>query len=435
MNILWLSAAINLFLQVQDPSAVPGLSGDTDGSQENLLLQLSKPLSASTSAARESIGPLSATSPAPRQSKMNQQHLSAITPKPAAWEQLPQPLLVSCSAGTLSGNPRQHADELTEAPPPDQMPLVLQCTSTVKDTLPSQVLETAPHSSMSNGSAYASPAAKRRRAAKSLHMMNDTPLAAADVAHSAAIMQGIPMMTVPDTRRLPDRSKPSPPQGLPASPIRSAKPANAHWPAVAGNLHQHAEPPMTSPVRPAAHTEAFPVAAAYGSSPHAAPAVTADGAARTVGDMPNPFQQGFCLRRYACESGLGCADSEVAAGLLIQEASGHQMCLTDDQFQPPRSQPCHKVTDLFATSSHSMEVAEASGAHYANQLRQQNLQSYPEMPDQYAIDLCGDDTLLAPVTSAENQERQAQIMNDERLARQQEMAGGLAPRAQHLHVS
>ena len=374
---------------------------------------------------------------------MNQQHLSAMTPKPGPWEQHPRLLLVSCSAGSpdglppaQSGYPRQHADEVTDAPPPDHMHLVPQCTSTVKPAPPSQVSEAAPHSSVSNGSAHASPAGKRRRAAKSLLMTNNTPLAAADVAQSAAVMQSIAMMTVPDKppRRLPDRMKLSPPKGLLASPIRLAKPATAQWPAVAGILQQHAEPPMTSPVRPAAHTEAFRVPAAYGSSPHAAPAMT-DGDARTVGDISNPFQHGSRLREYARASGLGCADTEVAAGVLIQEASGHQMCLTDDQFQPPRSQPGHKVTDLFTTSSQSIQAAEASGAHYADQLRQQSLQSYPEsrMLDQNAIDLCGDDALLAPVTFAENQERQAQISNDERLARELETASG--PGMRHLNVS
>ena len=379
---------------------------------------------------------------------MNQQRLSAMTPKPAPWEPLPQPLLGSCSAGipdevppAQSGYPRQHADELTEVPPPHHMLLVPQCTSTVKQALPGQVSEAAaPHSSVSNGSAHASPTAKRRRAAKSLHTTDNTPLAAADVAHSAAVMQGIPMMTVPDKsiRRLSDRIKLSPPNGLPVSPIRSARPANAHllqWPAAAGSLNQHARPPMTSPGRPVAHIEAFRIPAAHGSSPSALPPTGTDSDARTVSEVPNPFQNGSCMREFVRANGLGCADSEVAAGELIQEASGHQMCLTDDQFQPPRSQICHKVTNLFATSSESIQAAEASGAHYVDQLRQQSLQSYPEsqMPDQNAIDLCDDDALLEPVAFADNEDRQAQISNDERLARELEMAN--RPEVQHINVS
>ena len=421
---------------------MPGLSDETDGSQESLPPQPSQPLSAPRSAA---IGPSSATSPSPHQSMMNRQHLSAMTPNPAPWEALSQPLLGSTGIPDAvppaqSGYPRQHADEATEAPPPNHMHLVPQCISTAKEALPSQVPEAAaPYSSVSNGSGHASPTAKRRRAAKSLRMMNNTPLAAADIAHSAAVMQNIAMMTVPDKLKggLSDRIKLSPPNGLPLSPIRSAKPANAHllqWPAAAGSLNQHARPPMTSPGRPAAHVEALSTPAAHGSSPSALPPTRTDGGARTVSELPNPFRNGpRDLREFARTHGLGCAASEVDAGFLIREASGHQTCLTDDHFQPPRSQICQNATDLFATSSQSMEMAEASSAHYANQLRQQSLQSYPEgqIPDQYAIDLCDDDALLEPVAFADNPERQAQISNDERLAR--ELAN--TSEMQHLNVS
>ena len=433
---------------MQDPSAVPGLSDDTDGSQENFLPQPSKPLSASTAGAHELFGP-SATSPAPHQSMMNQQHLSAMTPKPAPCEPPPQPLLGSCSTGVRdrvppaqSGYPRQHAVEGSEAPPSVYMHSVLQCTSPVKHALPSQASDAAPHSSLSSGSALASPTAKRRRAAKkSVQMMDNTPLAAAaaDVARSAAIMQNIPMMTVPDGSKdkSSDRTKLSPPKGLSVSPIKSATPGNVHWPAAAHMLRQHAEPPMTSPGKPAVHNEDFRVPAALGSSRHAAPATNTGGDARSVEDVPNPFQHSSHFREYARASGLGCADSEINAELLIQQASGHEMSqgLTDDQFQPSMSQTCSKVTDLFATSTQSMQAAELSGAHYIDQLKQHSLLSCPvsQSPDQNAIDLCDDDAMLDPVTLSDNRERQAQISSDERLAQELEMDN--RPGMQDVNVS
>ena len=377
---------------------------------------------------------------------MDQQHLSAMTPKSGPCEPSPQSLLGSCSAvicgrvpPAQSGYPRQHADEVIEAPPSGHMHSVLQCTSPVKHALSSQASDAAPHSSPSSGSPHAPPTAKRRRAAKSFQIRDNTPLAAADVAHSVAIMQGIPMMTVPDNPKSKpsDRSKLSPPKGLSVSPIKSATPGNVHWPAAAHILRQHAEPPMTSPGRPAAHNEAFRIPAALGSSRHAASATNTGGDARSVGDVPNPFQHGSHFREYARVNGLGCADSELNAELLIQQASGHEMSesLTDDQFQPPRSQSCSKVTDLFATSSESMKAAELSGLHYTNQLVQQSLLAYPESrgPDKNAIDLCDDDAMLEPATLSDAREKQAQISNDERLAQELEMANGQG--MQHVNVS
>lgn len=411
---------------------MPGLSDDTDGSQEVILPQSSKPMSASTSAAYESFGPSSAMSPAPSESLMNRQHLPVMAPKPAPWESPHQHLQGSCPAGILRGVPQaqsgylgQHAEAYSEPPPSDHMHHVLQCTSPVSHPLPSQVLEAAaPPSSVSNGSGHASPTTKRRRAAKSLHMMNSTPLAACEVPHSIARVPGITMMTVPDKPkgRLP--IKLSPPKGLLASPMA---PASAQWPAAAGHLHQLAEPPVISPGRPAAHVEAY---ACPGRSQRAEP-TGGDAQTVSVGQLPNPFQLSGSLasrpgrfREYTRAIGLGCAASEDDAQLLIRQASEHQMSqgLTDDAFQPPRPGP--GVMDLVAmTSSQSMQGAEAAGAQYTDQLRQQRWQVHPESQSlgESAIDLCEDEAMLEPATAADTRQRQAQICSDEKMARELEL--------------
>ena len=423
---------------------MPGLSDDTDGSQEVNLPQSSNPMPPSTSAAHESFGPSSAMSPAPHESLMKQQHLPVMAPKPAPWEAPHQHLPGSCTAGIPRGMPQaqsgyfgQHADAYTEAPPSDHMHHVLQCTSPVSHPLPSQVLQAAPPlSSVSNASGHASPAPQRRRAAKSVHMRDNTPLAACEVPPSTARLPGITMMTVPDRPQGRPPIKLSPLKGLSVSPVA---PASAQWPAAAGHMHQHAEPPMVSPGRPAEHVPAYAI---HGSSRHAEAAVKTGNV--PVGQLQNPFQPGSSLasspgrfREYARENGLGCAASEDAAELLIQQASEHQMShdmgLTDDQFQPPR--PGTSFCDLLAvTSSQSMQGAEAAGAHYTDQLRQQRLQVHPESQilGESAIDLCEDEAMLEPATAAETQQRQAQISSDERMARELDMAGRPGVRQQNV---
>ena len=428
---------------MQDPSAVPGLSDDTDGSQEVILPQSSQLMSASTSAAHES----SAMSPAANESLAKQQQLPVMAPKPAPWESPHQHLPRSCPAGVprtdwvpqaQSGYPGQHVGAYTEAPPSDHMPHVLQCTSPVNHALSSQVLQAAPPSSISNGSGHASPAAKRRRAAKSVLMKTNMPLAACDVPQSTPRVPGITMMTVPDKPKGRQQIRLSPLKGLSVSPVA---PASAQWPAAAGNLHLHAEPPMISPGRPAAHVEAYAIP---GRGQHAEAAVKTGNV--PVGQLQNPFQLGSSLasnpgrfREYARANDLGCAASEDAAALLIQQASEHQMSqgLTDDQFQPPR--PGTSVCDLLAmTSSQSMQGAEAAGAHYTDQLRQQRLQlpSESQILGESAIDLCEDEAMLEPATAAEIQQRQAQISSDERMARDMEldMAGRPGLRQQNVRL-
>lgn len=379
-------------------------------------------------------------SPAPSESLMNQQHLPVMAPKPAPWESPHQHLLGSGgTAGILRGVPQaqsgylgQHADDYTEAPPSDHMPHVLQGTSPVNHPLPSQVLEAAPPSSISNGSGHASPATKRRRAAKSVLMTTNMPLAACEVPPSTARVPGITMMTVPDKPKGRQPIRLLPPKGLLASPV---VPASAQWPAAAGYMHQHAEPPMISPGRPAAHVEAY---ALPGSSRHAEHAVKTGSV--SVGQLPNPFELAGSsparFREYTRASGLGCAASEDAAELLIQQASEHQMSqgLTDDQFQPPRP----GVMDLLAmTSSQSMQGAEAASAHYTHQLRQQQVQvhSDSQILGESAIDLCEDEAMLEPATAADTRKRQAQISSDERMAREMELGMAGKPEMRQHDVS
>lgn len=425
---------------MQDPSAVPGLSDDTDGSQEVILPHSSKFMSASTSAAHVSFGPSSAMSPAPNESLMNRQHLSVMAPKPAPWESPHQHLPGSCPASMSRGVPQAqsgylglHADDHTEAPPSDHMHHVLQGTSPVSHPLPSQALQAAPPSSVSTGSGHASPAGKRRRAAKTVLMTTNMPLAACDVPQSTACVPGITMMTVPDKPKVRQPIRLSPPTGLSVSPVA---PASARWPAAAGSLHQLAEPPMISPGRPAAHVEAYAIP---GSSRHAEAAKTGS---VSVGQLRNPFELGGSVasnpgrfREYARAIGLGCAASEDDARLLIRQASLPQG-LTDDQFQPPR--PGTSVCDLLAmTSSQSMQGAEAAGAHYTDQLRQQRLQlpSENQILGESAIDLCEDEAMLEPATAADTRQRQAQISSDERMAREMELDMAGKPEMRQHNVS
>ena len=444
------------FSQVQDPSAVPGLSDDTDDSQ-GTLHQSSKPLSASTSAAHESLRPSSALSPAPHPSP-TQLLLPALDPKATPLDPPPQSLAESFSAGipdggpsAQSGYPSQNADASSDVPIPDHVHDLRPCTSPVRQTLPSHILEAAPHR-LSNGSTHASPTTQRRRAAKTLRMPNNTPLAstaataaaAEYVMRSSSAMHKLPMMTVPEK---PKRYKLSPLEEFTASPEGLAKPASVRWPASAGDLLKHAAPPMTSPGRPAPFVEAYRIAPAHGSSLPAAPAMSTDGdpqSSRPVASLPNPFDpnnnfsQGS-LRHYAHSAGLGVAASESDAQDLINEAQTASGGLTDDQFQIPA-----RPQNLFMTSSQSMQAAEVSSAQYASRLKQQISLPYQlegQMPDENAIDLCEDDAMLDTAVLADCQDRQAQILYDETLARQMDVetrAGmqqlNVSMLSPHLHV-
>lgn len=447
--------------QVQDPSAVPGLSDDTDDSREGSIPPC-KPMSASTSAAHESRGPSAATSPAPHQSYTDQPLPPSLRLKSISLDPSPQPL-TSGGSYAQPGYPLRHADVPATSPSsPERRRIVLECTSPMQQPPPSTVLEAAAQS-VSSGSALASPTALRRRAAKSVRMVDTTPLAAAEsaaaesaaeaaaesaVLSASAVMANLPMMTVPDKPKAP---KLSPPNGIIASPRRVTKPAGAHWPAVAEALQGHGEPRMTSPGRPAAHVEAFRIPAAARANSHPAPArVSGDHAhsSRPVASIPNPFQVGqrhssqtlsggSSIKEFAHVNELGFAASEADARCLMDQISGG---LTDDQFQPS-----NRATDLFAMrSTQSVQAAEASGTRYASQLRQHDLLSPLEgqLLDENAIDLCADDAMLEPAISANSSERQAQILRDEKLAREMDMNDRtelwhipVSPLKQNLHVA
>ncbi|KAL3148578.1 hypothetical protein ABBQ38_014010 [Trebouxia sp. C0009 RCD-2024] len=425
-------------VSVQDPSAVPGLSDDTDESREGSVPPR-QPVSASISAAHESLGPSAATSPAPHQSYLDQPLPPSLRLKSISLDPSPQPL-AGGGSHAQPGYLRRHADKPATSPSsPERRPIVLECTSPMQQPLPSTVLEAAAQG-VSSGSALASPTALRRRAAKSVRMVDTTPLAAAAalaadsaaesaVLSASAVMANLPMMTVPDRPKAP---RLSPPIGITASPRKVTKPAAAYWPADAEALHGHAEPQVTtSPGRPAAHMEAFrvPAAARANSQLVASAGISGDDthSSRPVASFPNPFQMGLrhssqtlsggsSIKEFAHVNELGIAASEDDARCLMDQISGG---LTDDQFQPG-----NRATDLFAMrSTQSMQAAEASGTRYASQLRQHNLLSPLEgqMLDEHAIDLCADDAMLEPAIPADSSERHAQILRDEKLAREMDM--------------
>ena len=424
---------------MQDPSAVPGLSNeDTDASLGSEPNQLSQPLPASAPTAHESFLPASAVHLSPAaDSPSARQLLPASTPIIPPLDAHAQPFPDPSSAlnfvsaftdpNAQSGYP-QHAVSPSDKQVADHN--AVHSTSPISQQRSGQLPEAPLHSATSGSTVGPPPTHQRMRAAKTIAIENKRPLASLEevnlVSESPSpVKHHIPMMMVrparshssPAAKRAKTRL--SPLEDLDSTaPGRSPahRPIGVQWPAAAGDLHQRAQPPVTSPGRPAAHVPTYEIPT---PQPPPLPAHLESVSAPDipVASLPNPFgSHSFpgmkqSMRSYVVEAGLGQADTEDDAENLIRQ-SGHAAGLTDDQFQPhPLSAP-----ELFAMgSSHSMRAAEQTSVQYADQMLQQGRHAHmaAPAPNSNAIDLCDDDAFMDPVGYLD---KQTQIERDARMA-------------------
>lgn len=414
---------------------MPGLSNeDTDPSLGSEANQLSQPQPASAPTAHQSFHPASAaiSSPAAGPSSGHQLLPDAtpiITPpEPQAqpFPDLPSALRIG-SAFTgphaQSGYP-QPALSLSDTHIADHAAAV-HCTSPISQQQSGQLPSAALHRVTSGSTVGSPPTHQRMRAAKTIAVENKRPLASVEavdlVSESPSPVHSFPMMMVAPARSHSSpaakrpKTRPSPLDDLDSTAFgRSSapKPIGAQWPAAADALLQHAQPPVVSPGRPAAHVPAFQIPNVLQGVQHALVPTNLEALSDAnipVGSTPNPFE----YRSYVMKTGLGQADTEADAANLIRQ-SGHAAGLTDDQFQ---SLPL-KASELFATrSTHSMQAAEETGALYADQMLQQGRHAHmaAPAPDSNAIDLRDDDDAL--LDPAGYVDQQAQIARHERMAK------------------